>query len=265
MILDHDKFAVRAFEKQTLDHLKSKGFISQQIIQFCDNYTGQYKNKGPFQFVSESEIPILRIFFGARHGKGPADGVVGQIKSAAKRAVKSRRIVIRNAQEFFYFCKAQFKHTACDPSKSDQNFIQEFFIDEISTDDSEVVAVTTEDTHSYYSICSTGQFCVVEFREVSFCCDSCLFRNGKECPNQAYASKWKAINLHTGKAVVAETFKHLHWDLISISDPDESDAESYAESNAASDPEPQMYDYSENDKNANRESSDTENESLTPI
>ena len=75
--LCHDKFAVRAFEKQTLDHLKAKGFIPNQIIQFCDNCAGQYKSKGPFQFVSESEIPILRMFFGARHGKGPADGVVG--------------------------------------------------------------------------------------------------------------------------------------------------------------------------------------------
>ena len=176
--------------------------------------------------------------------------------------MKSRRVVIRNAQEFFYFCKVQFKHTSCDPSKSGQNFIQEFFfIDEISRDDSEVVAVTTEHTHSYYSIRSTGQFCVIEFREVSCCCDSCLFRNGKECPNQAYVSKWKAINLHTGKAVVAETFKNLHWDLISISDPDESNAES----NTASDPEPQMYNYSENDNNADRESSDTDNESLTPF
>ena len=35
--LHHDKFAVRAFEKQTLDHLKAKGFIPKQIINFCDN------------------------------------------------------------------------------------------------------------------------------------------------------------------------------------------------------------------------------------
>ena len=75
--LQHDKFVVRAFEKQTLDHLKAKGKFPMQIIQFCDNCAGQYKSKGPFQFVSESEIPILRMFFGARHGKGPTDGVAG--------------------------------------------------------------------------------------------------------------------------------------------------------------------------------------------
>ena len=105
------KFAVRAFEKQTLDHLKAKGFIPKQIIQFYDNCTGQYKNKGPFHFVSGSEIPIFRMFFDARHRKDPADRVVGQIKSAAKRAMKSRRVIIRNAKQFYEFCKMQFKHT----------------------------------------------------------------------------------------------------------------------------------------------------------
>ena len=257
--LHHDKFAVRAFEKQTLDHLKAKGFIPMQIIQFCDNCAGQYKSKGPFQFVSESEIPILRMFFGARHGKGPADGVVGQIKSAAKRAVKSRKVVIRNAREFYNFCKVQFKHTAYDPSKSDQNFIQEFFfVEDIPRDDSEVVAVTTEHTHSYYSICSTGQFCV-EMWQVSCCCESCLFRNGKDCPNQAYASKWKAINLHTGKAVVEENFRNLHWDLISHDDTlhTEPENESNTKSNAKSNADVQVYDYSES-----TESSDVANEPL---
>ena len=96
--LSHDKFAVKEFERQTLEHLKNKGFVSNQTIQFCDNCAGQYKSKCPFQFISASGIPTLRMFFGARHGKGPADGVVGRIKSAAKRAVKAHRVVIWNAQ-----------------------------------------------------------------------------------------------------------------------------------------------------------------------
>ena len=44
---------------------------------------GSTKSKGPFQFILESGIPTLRMFFGARHGKGPGDGVVSHIKSAA--------------------------------------------------------------------------------------------------------------------------------------------------------------------------------------
>ena len=95
--------------------------------------------------------------------------------------------------------------------------------------------------------------------QVSCCGGSCLFRNGKDCPNQAYASKWKAINLHTGKAVVEENFRNLHWDLIShdhtlhIEPENESNAKSNTESNA----DVQVYDYSES-----TESSDAENKLL---
>ena len=88
--LKHNKFAVCAFEHQTLEHLKKKGFVPTKIIQLCHNCVGQYKSKGPFQFISDAGIPTIRMYFGARHGKGPADGAVGHIKLAAKRTVKAR-------------------------------------------------------------------------------------------------------------------------------------------------------------------------------
>ena len=116
--------------------------------------------------------------------------------------MKARRVIIRNARDFFNFCKSQFHHNSYDATRKEpQYFIQEFFyVEEILRDDSIVVAVMTEHTCSFFSIHSTGKFCVIEVREVSCCCESCLFRNGKECPNQAYASKWKAINLYTTSA-----------------------------------------------------------------
>ena len=224
--LSHDKFAVKEFERQTLEHLKNKGFVPNQIIQFCDNCAGQYKSKGPFQFISASGIPTLRMIFVARHEKGPADGVVGRIKSAAKRAVKAHRVVIQNAQQFADFCKSQFKHNAYDPQKGEvQHFLQEFFfVEEIPRDDSLVVAVTTPNTHSFYSICSTGKFCIIEAREVSCTCESCVECNEEECPNQAYASKWKAISLYTGMCVVEETFVNYHWGQCNCESNTESNA-----------------------------------------
>ena len=59
------------------------------MIQFNDNCSSQYKSRGIFQFVSYSDVPKLKMYFGARHGKGPADGAVGRVKAAAARAVKS--------------------------------------------------------------------------------------------------------------------------------------------------------------------------------
>ena len=48
------------------------------------------KAMGPFQFISDAGIPTIQMYFGARHGKGPADGALDCIKLAAKWAVKAR-------------------------------------------------------------------------------------------------------------------------------------------------------------------------------
>lgn len=207
----HDKFAVRAFEAVTLERLAKNGFVPKQVIQFCDNCAGQYKSKGPFQFISDAGIPTIRMFFGARHGKGPADGVVGRVKSAVHLAVKGRQVVIRNALEFVKYCAEKFAVNSYDSLKK-QKFIQEFFyVDNIKREE-EIVAVTSSHTRSFYSIRSTGKFCVIEARQVSCCCDSCLEDGGINCPNQAYASKWIALDLHTGKPLVGDCFFNRHWE-----------------------------------------------------
>ena len=45
---NHDKYAVKAFEQVSLDHLKEKGFTPTHIIQFNDNCSSQYKSRGIF-------------------------------------------------------------------------------------------------------------------------------------------------------------------------------------------------------------------------
>ena len=75
--LTHDKFAVKKFEKLSVQHLKSKGITPIFIIIFLDNSKSHYKGKGTFQFDSQSKTPKMHMFFGARHGKGPVDGAVG--------------------------------------------------------------------------------------------------------------------------------------------------------------------------------------------
>ena len=206
----HDNFAARAFEKTTMDYLGAKVIVVKQIIQFCGNCTRQYKSKGPFQFISESNIPTVWLFFGARYGKGPAGGVVGRIKAAARRTVKSRKAIIGNAEEFTNFCKEKFEKNAFKP-EGEQHFIQEFFDVTNINRCEKIEVVTMAHTRSFFSIRSTGNFCVIEAREVSCVCESCMFGDGQECPNQAYVSSWKAFNLCTGKPILPEAFHNTYW------------------------------------------------------
>ena len=61
--MKHDKYAVKAFEDASMNSLKSLGFKPKCILQFCDNCSGQYESKGPFEYTSLSGAPVIRSFF----------------------------------------------------------------------------------------------------------------------------------------------------------------------------------------------------------
>ena len=203
----HDKFAVKTFEEMSLNALKKKGFVPTHIVQFNDNCAGQYKGRGTFQFLSYSDVPKLKMYFGARHGKGPADGAVGRVKAAATRAVKSRQVLIRSALEFYSFCKQKLNNN------TSGKFVQEFFYVDTINRDEPITAVTTKSSSTWYSVRSCGIPLVLEAREIGCVCESCILGDGTACPNQAYCPPWKAVDLQTGKPLLDENFKNLQWPL----------------------------------------------------
>lgn len=205
--IGHDKYAVREFERVALEQLRIRGFVPTSIIQFSDNCAGQYKSRGPFQFISQSEIPTQRMFFGARHGKGPADGAVGRVKGSVRRAVKAREVIIRNAKEFADFCVAKLKTEEPVGNNFERDY---FYVTNINRSDP-IRSATATGTQSFYSVRSAGCPFVIEVRELGCVCESCLEGDGSSCPNQAYAPHWRAINLHTGKTLIQENFENLHW------------------------------------------------------
>ena len=52
---------------------------------------------------------------------------------------------------------------------------------------------------------------MIESREIGCVCKSCILSDGTACPNQAYCPLWKAVNLRTGKPLLDENFKNMHW------------------------------------------------------
>ena len=73
----HGKQAVRTFEEVLLGFLASEGIVPTKKIQFYDNCSQRYKSRGCFYCMSKSNVLTVRCYFGACHGKGPADGCVG--------------------------------------------------------------------------------------------------------------------------------------------------------------------------------------------
>ena len=81
-VLRHDKHAVNAFVMKSIDHLKGKGVPIQEIIEFTDQASGQYKSKFMFYAIMKFDVLYTRHFYGVKHGKGPSDRSGGRFKKS---------------------------------------------------------------------------------------------------------------------------------------------------------------------------------------
>ena len=124
----HDGFAVQEFEKRTIQHLKDSKIPVHCIIEFLDNASLQYKSKIPFDTLSKSDVPIMRNFFGEKHGKSTADGVIGRNNQFLSLAVRNGN-VLSNAEELAEFCTNQLTKK---PKGACQHYRQDFFCREHS-------------------------------------------------------------------------------------------------------------------------------------
>ena len=151
----HDKCALKAFEDTSIKSLLALGFKPKCILQFCDNCRGQYKLKGPFEYISLLETSVVRSFFGKNHGKGLSDGAAGRVKQATKRNRKCGNL-ITSALEFYEFLSEHFEKMQkirneklkgkCNHFKQDC-----FFITNINRT-KELQGVTIKGTQSFFSI-----------------------------------------------------------------------------------------------------------------
>ena len=70
---EHHERCVAAFQKKTIDFLKSKKVPIVEILEWTDNAPAQYKSRNSFQRMLLMAKPITRNYFGEKHGKGPFD------------------------------------------------------------------------------------------------------------------------------------------------------------------------------------------------
>ena len=86
----HDSFAVDTFVDKALSHLKEKGIPVKSIIMWSDNCGTQYKSCKVFDSMSKfRDIPVMRNYFCAKHGKAEADGAIGHLSMHLDAVVRS--------------------------------------------------------------------------------------------------------------------------------------------------------------------------------
>ena len=191
--LRHDTYAVREFEKKALQVLKQDGVIVRAVIEFTDGSASQYKSRKTFEDISKSsidlDVSVKRAFFGSRHGKGPSDAVTAVVKSAARRAVCSRKEMIQKAEDLIKFCENNLTrgpniNGKCNISRCSFILVKTSDIERTRTYSSRTIPGTRQ-LH-YVEPVNPGKVLV---RELACFCFSCLTNSGK-CENNIVTARY---------------------------------------------------------------------------
>ena len=99
---EHEKCAVSAFTSQVLDVIKTEFPTVKVIDIWSDGPSSQYKNKYVFVLLSKLErhhgFEIRWNYFATSHGKGPNDGLGGNVKRMAHHLIMTEAKLITNAE-----------------------------------------------------------------------------------------------------------------------------------------------------------------------
>ena len=82
----HDAYAVNKNFEKVLEHLEERNVPLQRMI-ISDNAGTQYKSCKVFDILSKQKIQVMNNYFGAKHGKGEADGAIGCLLQNIDRVV----------------------------------------------------------------------------------------------------------------------------------------------------------------------------------
>lgn len=103
--LCHDKKSVYSYNKWVLENIKTK--LENPILKvhhWSDGVASQFKNKYNFQNLLYHQLDFGVTadwsFFATAHGKGPIDGIGGEVKRQVWRSVLQGKDVVVNAKDF---------------------------------------------------------------------------------------------------------------------------------------------------------------------
>ncbi len=127
----HNYVAVQKFVKKVVKLLQKRTEVTK-LIQWSDNCASQYKSHKAFADISKAEIPTECHYFGAQHGKGPADAFIGWLKQHIFHATVRDKLDIQKTLDLYTYAKKQqtvegkcehaqthFVHTPQNSSKSE--------------------------------------------------------------------------------------------------------------------------------------------------
>jgi hypothetical protein len=165
----HDAHAVYAFVQVAIKHLIENRVPVKKIYQFTDNCAMQYKSYLCFDYLSQSQIPTERHYFGSEHGKGPGDRLVGTTNRDLDIATRSRQCDLSNAREMHAFCDGFLTKKSDDPDKC-EHYLRYYYLVESIDRLFVSLAGTVAGTQGFHTVRSCGKTGFIQVRDTSCFC-----------------------------------------------------------------------------------------------
>ena len=105
----HDRHEVKIFRDKTLDHLHLNGVQIEEIIEWTDNASNQYKSCGAFLEMTRQKQPMTHNFFGTQHGKSPSDRAGAYYKNFVRKTVNSCKVVLLDCDDLARFSQLNYE------------------------------------------------------------------------------------------------------------------------------------------------------------
>ena len=216
----HNKHGVNQFIATTIDHLKKKDVTINEIIEFTDHASSQYKSRFTFYYMTLLDVPCTRHYFGVKHSKGPSDRTGANFKCKIRSAVRAGKILL-SADAIAEYCRENFDRqigcgsdecdvNECDVNKRDVNkrdvnkqnphsLFKVYHHSTILRPKKELKLRQLKGSRDYlHAVRNTGIKGVVEYRNFDCGCLSCTTHTN-ECLQSEYADEWKKFSLVPGK------------------------------------------------------------------
>ena len=151
---------------------------------------------GPIQISKFPEPCVTRNFFEISHGKSVCDGLGATVKNVCYRAVVSGKKVISDASDVFNFCEEKLKRENTEGAEvtiSRRDFIS---LTDVERNRNESEVQTLNGTRKLHAVRSTGTNYILDTRNLSCYCDSCINNQG-DCENREFVCQWERKSLRT--------------------------------------------------------------------
>lgn len=208
--LKHDSFAVNKFVERVVTHLKEQGIPVKRIVMWSDNCGPQYKSCRVFDSMSKvDDIPIMRDYFCARHGKAEADGAIGRLSMHIDAVVRSGTYELGSVGELTRYCVLKL---TIDKGKGGMccHWQRHYFQVENIIRDTTTNVNTVKGTLTFHSVRNVGRAGIIEVRESSCYCNYCFLNLEGVCRNAHLVKPFAWATLYRDMDV-PDNFENKLW------------------------------------------------------